>query len=124
MGKYLGGCEPMPQVSRDHHFLSQGYLAAFTDAGTKEGRLCVLDLIANRFFRQTPKNVAFEVDFNRIEIEGVAPDALEAAYGQFEDKAITVIRRICNENRLPRDEDFSYVYNFIALLRIRNPNVR
>jgi hypothetical protein len=60
----------MAQVSRKSHFISACYLARFTDAGTEEGRLCGFDLVADRFFQQRPKNVAYELDFNRVEIDG------------------------------------------------------
>ena len=114
----------MHSVARNHHFVSQGYLAAFTDTGNKEGRLCVFDLMASRFFKQKPKNVACEVDFNRVEIEGESPDSLEEAFGRFENEAISVIRDICNKDCVPEDKEFSYVYNLITLFGIRNPKMR
>jgi uncharacterized protein DUF4238 len=114
----------MQPVARNHHFVPQCYLAGFTDTGTKTGRLCVLDFEASRFFRQRPRNVAFEVDFNRFETNSYAPDALERAFGQFEAMASQVVRKICTEECLPEDEQFSYVVNLITLLAIRNPALR
>jgi hypothetical protein len=49
----------------------QAYLAAFTDKGTKGGKLFVLDVHTGRGFRTSPKNVASERDFNRVDIEGM-----------------------------------------------------
>lgn len=114
----------MAPLARNHHFVPQCYLAGFTDTGTVKGRLCVFDFEASRFFRQRPRNVAFEVDFNRFETQNHPPDALESAFGQFEGKAASVIRRICAQERLPEDEEFSYVINLIALLAVRNPSMR
>ena len=114
----------MSQIARDHHFVPQSYLAGFTDTGTVDGRLCVYDFVAERFFRQKPKNVAFEVNFNRINVDGHPPDALEKAFGEFEGNAAAVIRRIYRSGELPADEDFSYVLNLIALLPTRNPRMR
>jgi hypothetical protein len=114
----------MAQVARDHHFVPQCYLAGFTDTGTQAGRLCVYDIIARRFFRAKPKNVAFEVDFNRVEVEGHPPDILETGFGQLEGHAASVIRRIITEHVIPEDEEFSYVLNVIALLAVRNPAMR
>src|SRR3974390_2669136 len=114
----------MSKIARDHHFLPQCYLAGFTDTGTVDGRLCVYDFVAERFFRQKPKNVAFEVDFNRINVDGHPPDALERAFGEFEGNAAAVVRRICESGELPADEDLSYVLNLIALLATRNPRMR
>lgn len=114
----------MAQVSRRHHFVSNCYLSRFTDTGTKHGRLCVLDLIASRCFKQKPKNVAYERDFNRVDIEGHPPDVLESAFGEFEGEMAEVIRKICSNEQLPEDEEFSYVVNLIALLAVRNPAMR
>jgi hypothetical protein len=114
----------MVQIARDHHFVAQCYLAGFTDTGTKEGRLCVYDFKAERFFRQKPRNVAYEMDFNRVDVEGHAPDALETAFGEFEGRTASVIRRIVTEHDIPEDEEFSYVLNMIALLAVRNPSTR
>jgi hypothetical protein len=100
-------------------------LARFTDTGTSDGRVCVYDLGANRFFQTKPKKIAYEVDFNRVDIEGQAPDVLERAFGELiEAKAASVIRRMCDESRLPEDEDFSYVLNLMTLLVVRHPVMR
>jgi hypothetical protein len=114
----------MMQIARNHHFVPQAYLAGFTDTGTKKGRLYAFDLVDGRCFRPKPRNVAFEVDFNRFEAEGQPPDALEKAFGEFEGKASSVIRAMCREGHLPCDEEFSYVLNLICLLATRNPRLR
>jgi Protein of unknown function (DUF4238) len=102
----IGNIE-MERTAKDHHFVPQCYLAGFTDTGTKDGLLCVFDHVASRSFRQKPRNVAFEVDFNRFEAESQHPDALEKAFGKFEGKAASVIRAICRDGELPSDEEFS-----------------
>ena len=114
----------MAQVAKDHHFVPVCYLAAFTDTGTEDGRLYVFDFEVGRFFRQRPRNVAFEKHFNRVEIDGQPPDTLEKAFGQFEGQAISVVRSICSEGDLPPDEQLSFVLNLIALLAVRNPRGR
>jgi hypothetical protein len=114
----------MEQIARHHHFIPQCYLARFTDTGTKDGMLCAFDFVASRYFRQKPKNVAFEVDFNRFEAEDQSPDALERAFGEFEGKAASVISAICRDGELPVDEEFSYVVNLICLLATPNPRLR
>ena len=86
--------------------------------------MCAFDFVAKRFFRQKPKNLAFEVDFNRVDVEGHAPDTIERKLGDFERPTASVIRRISSEGQLPRDEDFSYVLNLISLLAVRNPALR
>lgn len=114
----------MSQVARKHHFVPQCYLAGFTDGGSKTGKLCVFDFQVRRFFRTKPKNVAFEIDFNRFETNNYPPDALESAFGQFEGKVASVIRDISRTETIPEDEEFSFVINLIALLAVRNPAMR
>ena len=96
----------MSQIARKHHFVPQCYLAGFTDDGSKTGNLCVFDFQVHRFFRTKPKNVAFEMDFNRFETNNYPPDALESAFGQFEGKVASVIRDISRAETIPEDEAF------------------
>jgi hypothetical protein len=74
--------------------------------------------------REKPKNVAFGVDFNRVEVEGHPPDIVETGLDQLGCHVAAVIRRIIKEMVIPEHEEFSYVLNVIALLAIRNPAMR
>lgn len=114
----------MKKFARNHHFVPQGYLAGFTEDGTSNGRLFVSDLVTCSVFQAKPRNVGAERDFNRIDTDGQDPDALERALGEFEGRAISVIRGIRASGELPADEDFSYVLNLMALLAVRNPRSR
>ncbi len=114
----------MTSIARNHHFVPQCYLAGFTDTGTKHGRLWVCDFEARRSFLQRPKNVAFEVDFNRFETVAHPPDALEKAFGEFERQVASVIQQIGRTHALPPDVDLSYLVNFITLLAVRHPVMR
>ena len=114
----------MKKFARNHHFIPQGYLAGFTEEGTRDGRLFVSDLVSRSVFQTKPRNVGAERDFNRIDVDGQDPDALERALGEFEGRAIFVIRGIQTTGALPADEEFSYVLNLMALLIVRNPRSR
>jgi len=114
----------MKKFARNHHFVSQGYLAGFTEDGTRDGRLYVSDLVSRSVFQTKPRNVGVKRDFNRIDIDGQKPDALERALGEFEGKAISVIRGIQASGELPADEEFSYVLNLMSLFIVRNPRSR
>ncbi|MEE9287905.1 MAG: DUF4238 domain-containing protein [Gammaproteobacteria bacterium] len=114
----------MKKFARNHHFVPQGYLAGFTDDGAREGRLFVSDLVSRSVFQTKPRNVGAERDFNRIEADGQDPDALERRLGEFEGRAISVIRWIQASGELPADEELSYVINLMALLVVRNPKTR
>lgn len=61
---------------RRQHFVPQFYLRGF--AGEKD-QLFVVDRPSKKTFRTAPKNVAAERDFNRVEVEGIAPNAVEKA---------------------------------------------
>lgn len=114
----------MKKIARNHHFVPQGYLGGFTDTGTRDGRLFVSDLVSNSVFRTKPRNVGAKRDFNRIDVDGQDPDALENAFGKFEGRVIPVIREIQASGDLPTDDEFSYVLNLMALLVVRNPRSR
>ena len=114
----------MNSTARNHHYLTQAYLAAFTDTESKDGQFCVLDLHGGTCFRTSPKNVAVERDFNRIEIEGKPPDVLEQALAPFEGRAVQAIRNVNQSKTFPTDEDWSYIINFLCLFAVRNPQLR
>jgi Protein of unknown function (DUF4238) len=114
----------MSKVARNHHFVPQCYLAGFTDKRTKQGRLWVCDFTARRVFQQRPKNVAFEVDFNRFETTNGHADELERAFGEFERHVASVIVQIVTTGLMPPDDKLSYLVNFITLLAVRHPAMR
>lgn len=114
----------MKKFARNHHFVPQGYLGGFTEVGTREGRLFVSDLVSRSVFQTKPRNVGAKRDFNRIEADGHDPDILERQLGEFEGRAISIIRRIQANGELPADEELSYVVNLMALLVVRNPKSR
>jgi hypothetical protein len=91
----------MRKFARNHHFVPQGYLAGFTENGTRDGRLIVSDLVSCSLFQTKPRNVAAKRDFNRIDAEGQDPDVLERALGEFEGRAASVIRGIGECGDLP-----------------------
>ncbi len=114
----------MKKTSRNHHFVPQVYLAGFTDDGTRDGQFYASDLVSGSIFQTKPRNVAAMRDFNRIDIDGQDPDALEQALGAFEGRTGSVLQGIRDSGELPPDEEFSYVINLMALLVVRNPKSR
>lgn len=71
--------------SRGHHYLPQCYLKGFSKKkGKKSWQLQVIDVEYKTQFPATPKRVGLQRDFNRIDIEGVEPDALETSLSTFE----------------------------------------
>jgi hypothetical protein len=111
-------------TARRHHYLPQAYLAGFTESGTIEGRCCVLEVQTGKRFVASPKNLAVERDFNRIEIEGEQPDALEQAFSELEGHAAAAIRRASDTGAFPQGEDYDNIINLIVLIALRNPQMR
>lgn len=114
----------MATIARNHHYLPQGYLGTFTDTCNREGQFNVFDLATRRTFRTRPRNVAAEKDFNRFEVEGQAPDFIEASLSAVEGVATTVMREMGRAGKLAQDKELVYVINLITLLVVRNPRTR
>lgn len=108
-------------VARRHHFVPQSYLGRFTDNGTKTGFLCVLEIETKRAFRTSPKNVAVEQDFNRIDSDDYPPDHLENQFSAIEAAASNATERIVGAEVFPNDEDYSAILALMGLLAVRNP---
>lgn len=111
-------------TARHHHYIPQWYLSGFTDTSTSEGYITVHDIVENRDFRTRPHGVGGERDFNRVEVEGLPPDALEQAWTKFETPASKAVRRIINAGNLDNRDDLTYLLNLVALLAARNPRFR
>lgn len=114
----------MKTPSRKHHYLPQGYLAAFTDTGAKDGQFYVLDPDTGKCFRTSPKNVASQRDFNRVDVDGHPPDVVEQALSPVEGLMIEACRRVIETQAYPSDEDYNYILNLIGLIAVRNPKLR
>lgn len=114
----------MATEARHHHHIPQFYLRGFAASTGKDAhKLTVANLAAGRFFETNPRNVGAERDFNRIEIEGHAPDALEQKLAGFEAEVAESIRRIAVSHKFVGD-DRRNVLNLIALLAVRSPQMR
>ena len=111
-------------TARRHHYLPQSYLARFTDKGTKDGQFFVLEVESGHTFRTSPKNVAVELDFNRVDIDGHPIDVIETAFSPLEQKAGQVIEDIITTEKFPTDEDYNTILNLICLIAVRNPFFR
>lgn len=111
-------------TARGHHWVSQTYLARFTADGKKDSKLYVVDLDQRKVFSTTPANVCKQRDFNRVESDELAPDALEVALSKFEDLLAPALTEILLAPELTSWDNWNTVLNFMALLSVRNPIVR
>ena len=113
----------MANQARLHHYVPQFYLRGFSRSPSKNAKVTVIDLERGRQFETAVKNVGAERDFNRIEVEGQAPDALEKAYSTFEGKVAQAVKNI-DKTLAFEGEDRIYVLNLIALMAVRHPQMR
>ncbi|WP_315826736.1 MULTISPECIES: DUF4238 domain-containing protein [unclassified Bradyrhizobium] len=107
-------------TARAHHFVPKCYLGNFVTAE----KITVVDLQRARHFVTNPKNVAQERDFNRIDSDTLAPDALEQAYGEFESDLAPILRIAAHSPAELTEDQLAHILNLIALLAIRNPRTR
>jgi len=111
-------------AARHHHYIPRWYLSGFTDTGTADGFITVHDIIEERDFRTRTQGVGAVRDFNRVEIDGIDPDAFERALSSFETDASQAFDRIIDSGRIQDREDLIYLINTVALLAIHNPTMR
>ena len=108
-------------VARRHHYIPQAYLSEFTDT---DGNFFVLNIDSGHSFQTSPINVALERDFNRVDIEGQATDAIEHALAPFEGQAAEAIRAVIASQEFPNDDNLNLLLNLLGLIAVRNPRCR
>jgi hypothetical protein len=110
---------------RQHHYVSRCYLKRFATPPDRDSQLFCVDSKTKRSFRTTPLNIAKERDFNRIEAEGINPNALEEGLAEFEGKLDAALDRITQTSEaIKTSDDFDCLMNLMALLGARNPRFR
>jgi hypothetical protein len=107
-------------TAHNHHFLSQCYLRGFTDGESKNSKLLVFDHVTKKVFQTTPRNVGAERDFNRVDLEGMDPDALERALSEIEGAAALGLRKL-NDGAPFEGEVREHVLLLAGLMHIRSP---
>lgn len=110
--------------ARNHHWVSQRYLARFTEERRKDSQLFAFDLSTRKAFKTRPRNVCAQRDFNRIETPNLPADALEASLAKFEDAMVGAFTEVVEEPLGHGEDAWNYVLNFMSVLATRNPIVR
>jgi hypothetical protein len=111
-------------VARNHHWVPESYLHGFTGTGELAGKLVCYDTVGRRKFTPAPRNVGAKRDFNRIDVAGQRPDAIERALSPFEDQAKRAIAETTKEGAFPSREKRDWILNLVALIAVRNPRFR
>lgn len=111
-------------MARHHHWVPQFYLIGFSFE-RKPGlrQLVAHDLDEGRSFLTNPRNVGGSRDFNRINLEGHSPDAIETSLSGFESEVAIAIDNIVKAREFDPDS-LNWIFNLIALLAVRNPRMR
>jgi len=110
-------------TARNHHYLPQCYLNGFA-ANRENPKLFAIDLVDRKSFWPRPRNVAAARDFNRVEIDGHEPDAVENALSGFESELGPALVRICEARSIANEEDRTLLLNLVGLAAMRTPRFR
>ena len=86
-------------AAKKHHFIPKSFLAAWSDDGTVDGRLFVLDRSSGRHWVSSPLNSGFETHLYRIDVvDTESPDLseseIEDAFMNIESAAIPTFKRL------------------------------
>jgi hypothetical protein len=109
-------------TARRHHYIPQCYLKAFA-VPRKKGKYqtTVFDARVRKTYPTNIENVAIERDFNRIEVEGHAPDTVEKVMAGFEAELAPALQRVIGIGNMRDQNDRAIILNFMCMLAIRTP---
>ncbi|GJL86116.1 MAG: hypothetical protein DHS20C02_18910 [Micavibrio sp.] len=110
-------------AARNHHYIPQCYLKGFVKNRDK-AQLYAIDCENPEPFTPSTAGVGSRRDFHRIDIEGLAPDALENAFSGFEGELDQALRRINAARSLDDFNDKSFLLNLIGIIHVKNPQIR
>jgi len=113
----------VPGDPRQHHYIPQCYLRGFSRSGSKKSKIQVIDLKRRKHFETISRNVGGIRDFNRVEIDGIDPNAIESGLSSFEGELATALKKFHTDHDFS-GENRDYILNLIALLSVRSPGMR
>jgi len=107
------------QLKIKHHYVPVCYLGGFTEVASKSNCLHVLDLDTMKSWKDLPKNVACENDYNSV--DGDLPaDAFEDSFAEIEAATAPIWHRMIETKTVPTDpEELHWLMNFLTLLLLR-----
>jgi hypothetical protein len=113
----------MPEPKK-HHYISQFYLAGFSEKYEKDGKLFCYDLLDKKLRISKPINEGYEKYFNRLESNKENLNELEKTLAQCEDIISESFRYIINNKCIPEGKQFQELIYYVSLLGVRNPSIR
>lgn len=111
-------------IPKKHHYIPEFLLAGFTDTGSKDGLLWVIDKNDGRQWQTKPSGIAFSKGFYDIETDDLPRDFIENAFAFFEEMAAPVIKKIIIKKSIPVGENFERLIMFLSIMAMRVPSVR
>lgn len=110
---------------RKHHYVPKSYLAAWTDSGTADGQLQVIDKQSGRDWAVRPANAAAETDLYLIDLSEAEGDVtateIETGFATIESAAMPVIKRVLAGQDTLDGVDQQDVMAFVSILTMRVP---
>ena len=110
--------------SQNHHYVSQMFLKNFATREGGKATLFVMDMKSGKQFESGPQNIACEKGFNKIDIGGEDPYAVEKELSKVESEISPALKRVIAERGFPSDEDRKRVLELMALFEFKNPAIR
>ncbi|MBC2600404.1 DUF4238 domain-containing protein [Puniceicoccus vermicola] len=109
---------------RNHHFISQAYLAGFARGNGKRKQVSVFDFENEKEIEATNiRNVGASRDFNRINSTTLDPHFLEKEFSKFETDIRPTVRSI-ETNGSPTAKEMGVLRTMMSLFAARNPGSR
>jgi hypothetical protein len=109
-------------IARNHHYISQCYLKGFVENETI-GKFYAYDLANKKSFFTSSRNVGAKRDFNRVEVDGVAPDIVESEQSKVETVINDALLKL-KQTHLFVGEIKIGILLLVALIFNRNPSKR
>ena len=109
---------------KNHHYVPKMYLKHFSTGVGRKASITAIDIETGKLFRPRLRRIASETDFNKIEIEGEDPYAVEKALSAVETEISPALEEVIAARDFPSGKHRNLILNLMAMLAVRNPRVR
>lgn len=109
---------------RRHHFVPKFYLAGFTDSGSANGTLYVLDTQLSKRWPKSAEDSAHKRDFYTVSIADGDPLIVEDFLAKLEGKWAPILKSVIADNQLPVGEKLETLMQFVGYMAVRVPGIR
>ncbi len=110
---------------KKQHYVSQSFLAAWTNTGRDDGKLLVLDKTTGNTWPSLPKSVAYETHLYTKEADSPTsaadPFGVENQLEKVESAAMPILKETARLKRVPIGDPFHVLAIFLATQFVRVP---